>query len=559
MKSKKKGKQSKTQPEKIAPKLKNVKDIFEFLKENKKILLVFLVIILLVYANIINGEFVTADDPEIFRHVNSHTFVESLKTLHIPKIYMGTMNELFGLNPTAFHVASILMHLINTVLALCLTYMMTEDKKLSILATLVFCVHPAGSEAISWISGRAYLFLFLFGAVIMIFYFLYRNSGNKNYLAASTLIYIFTLIFWRIPWILVIFALLVGIDQLYLNKKIDFSKIKTYMLFIISSGLYGASEFIGRYTQRVESLEAKYKYDPVSTTPLINRIPYTIYMAARQLVWPMELTIYHEGKIITQAIYTFMILVSILVVGSVIYFWNKDRKTSVLIILIFLAIGPTFSPVVVAWFIADRYLYLPALLFGILISRILMKIEKEQKSKDLAVTAIVILIIFYGIRTAVRTNDFKTNKNLWLATKKTSPFSRRVYNNLGDVYSKEGNWALAIENFKRSVEISPNYAEAIHNLGFTYMQAGDLENAKKYLMLSYQKNPTIFQALYKLGLIARHEGDYELALQYMNKALEIVPDDAQIKATASQIQQEMEQNSGVSIPQPQPVPAQTKP
>lgn len=122
---------------------------------------------------------------------------------------------------------------------------------------------------------------------------------------------------------------------------------------------------------------------------------------------------------------------------------------------------------------------------------------------------------------------------------------------MGDVYSREKNWPLAIENFKKAVAISPNYAEAIHNLGFTYMQAGDFENARKYLIESYQKNPTIFQALYKLALIESHEGNFELAMQYITKAMEIAPNDPVLQQAATQIQQAY-QNSQAQVPVPTP-------
>jgi tetratricopeptide (TPR) repeat protein len=127
------------------------------------------------------------------------------------------------------------------------------------------------------------------------------------------------------------------------------------------------------------------------------------------------------------------------------------------------------------------------------------------------------------VRLFTRADDFKSSKSLWIATQKTAPVSSRIYNNLGDVYSKEQNWDLAVANFKMSVALAPDYADAIHNLGYTYMLMGDYENAKKYLLESYQKNGRLWQALEKLGRIELKEGNREKAAGYFEGAHKINP------------------------------------
>src|SRR4030042_4144708 len=139
----KKKKQNITNQEQPKYDIITAKDLVNFVKKNKKTLLIFLTLILIAYFNIIGGEFVTADDPETIKYLNSHTLKDSLGTFNIDSIYISLVHSLFGMSSSVFHVFSILIHMVNTLLAFCLAYLILKDKKLAILATIIFCVQPA--------------------------------------------------------------------------------------------------------------------------------------------------------------------------------------------------------------------------------------------------------------------------------------------------------------------------------------------------------------------------------------------------------------------------------
>jgi len=204
----------------------------------------------------------------------------------------------------------------------------------------------------------------------------------------------------------------------------------------------------------------------------------------------------------------------------VLYLFIKKRWDYVGLILIPLVVlGPVYSPIQVAWIVAERYLYLGSAFFCMLIVLLILKIKND----DAKTLVIVGLFLFYLIRTIVRTEDWKTNKSLWIATQKVSPRSYRVYNNLGDVYSKEKNYELAILNFAKSTEYKPAYAAAWHNLGFTYYMAGNVEKAIENLTKSTQLKPNLYQAYYKLGIIELQRGNYAVARDHLTTVTKLVP------------------------------------
>jgi tetratricopeptide (TPR) repeat protein len=274
-------------------------------------------------------------------------------------------------------------------------------------------------------------------------------------------------------------------------------------------------------------LETQHYLNIKAATPYLNRIPYSIFMIGRQYIYPERLTIYHEGRIIGNVEYTIMIISSLVLVALCIYLFKKNKTYLALILLIFATTLPSFSPVAIAWLVAERYLYFGTLFYCILLTKILIDIENKTKLRNAVKVFATIIFIIYFARTFVRADNFSTSKKLWLNTMIAAPLSYRVYNNLGDVYANEGQYDLAIQNFTRSLELKPDYADAVHNLGFTYMQKGDVNKARYYLQKSFEMNPRLYQSLFKLGYIELQLGNLQGAKYYFQKTLELNPGNAE--------------------------------
>jgi len=222
-----------------------------------------------------------------------------------------------------------------------------------------------------------------------------------------------------------------------------------------------------------------------------------------------------------------MIISSLVLVALCTYLFKKNKTYLALILLVFTTTLPSFSPVAIAWLVAERYLYFGTLFFCILLAKLLIDIENKTKLRNAVKVFGTIIFIIYFTRTFVRADNFSTSKKLWLNTMKAAPLSYRVYNNLGDVYANEGQYDLAVQNFTRSLELKPDYADAVHNLGFTYMQKGDVNKAKYYLQKSFEMNPRLYQSLFKLGYIELQLGNLQGAKYYFQKTLEINPGNAE--------------------------------
>jgi len=504
----------------------SLKDIFQIVKANRITFIILLLLVLIAYGNLSRGEFLNMDDEKgILYNPDIGNMGKMFGTGMLYNMELTLIHSVFGLKPGAYHMFSVFSHFVNVALLFIFAYLLFGKQK-ALISSLLFAVHPLASEAVGWISAMHYLHIVFFTLVTMIFHYLFWKTEKKKYYAVEIGIFIVALVVLRNAWVLTLpFSILV-FDQLILRKKIYFKSMLWILPYFIFAGAHAYINLYGGFSNRVTDLQQDYYYNPYTATPLLNRTPYIVFTVVNLLISPLPLTVYHEGIYISMLSYTAMIAVTLAVLYVSLKLYKKASYMTGFILLIFVSTLPSFSPVAIAWFIAERYLYLSTMAFCLILAFLIPFLEKHTGIKKFTTYAVIALLGFYTIRTAIRTQDLLSTSNLWHATQKVSPYSFRVYNNLGDVYAREAKYELAVENFKKSIELDPTYADAVHNLGYVYLQMKDYDNAWKYLEQSYQMNPRLYGATYKLGVIAYFKEDYDTARIYWLKTLELNPGDA---------------------------------
>lgn len=499
-----------------AYKIASISDITRFIKENRFFLFFLAFVTFIVSCNCLNGDFISDDIPGIVENPFTPLFLKSVKTLLWIRISNTVIFHIFGLNPIPFHLVSILLHImVATLLFIFLGHFFS--KKISLISATLFALHPVNSEAVMWISGRSYIFTAGSLLAILIVYLMYMESKKRIYLIISILIFIAELILTRTPQSLVIPLVLLTVDQMFIREKINLkstAKILPFFLISIAFLLF----IRNRVEFRTETVGSK-----TATAPYHIRVPYSTAESLKLLVLPSDLTLYHEGGTVSQLVLILMFLTTVSLVFLTFYLSKKNRKAAGLILFGVSSILYVYSPIQVAWFVAERYLYIASMAFCTGVAMIFFGVEKKYKIRDLSLIIAIIFASIYLARTFIRTFDWKDQKSLWEATARVSPNSHRVYNNLGDVYAKENDWERSIAAFKKSMAINPNFAPAYHNLGHTYILIGKYDLAEKYLLKSYEMDPSLFQALYHLGTVEYSRGNMEKAIDYMEETLKLVP------------------------------------
>ncbi len=75
----------------------------------------------------------------------------------------------------------------------------------------------------------------------------------------------------------------------------------------------------------------------------------------------------------------------------------------------------------------------------------------------------------------------------------------------------------ALNNFKKAIDLDPEYALAYNGLGGAYLLVGHLDGAVFCLEKALELNPALGYALYNLGHAYLLKGEIDKALDYFNR------------------------------------------
>ncbi len=506
---------------------KNKSDIVSVIKENKAILATTFLVVFLTFVWGMKGAFVSDDIPGIINNYKVTSFGQALKTGHIHQIILSLVFTIFGANPAPFHYLSLFFHSANMLLFFLLTYNLL-GKKTATYTVILYAIHPVVAETILWISAMNYLINTFFIFSILNIYLLYRNSDKKYLLfLINFAVFIIPLTFGNY-WFFLTPFLLLAFELLFL--KTSKKHLINLIPILLLSGIYVLSFAQPQIAHRTDSGLA------LNTDNILKRIPQSIYYVWELLIFPKNLTLYHDGSTF-QWVKHGITALSTLLITIALFLSKKVRIYASLIILMFISLLPVFSPVQVTWVIAERYLYITTGFFVILLVKIIITLEKKLGKKDILLYTSIFLVISYAIRDINRTFDWKTEKSLWLATAEKEPNNAKVNNNLGHIFQVEQNWEKSIYYYKKAIELNPKFYYAVYNLSNTYIKKGDYDNAELYTKKALELEPNLYPAIHNLGVISYMRADYESAERYFKETLDIDPNYIPSKTALEILQQ----------------------
>ncbi len=114
---------------------------------------------------------------------------------------------------------------------------------------------------------------------------------------------------------------------------------------------------------------------------------------------------------------------------------------------------------------------------------------------------------------------------------KKFPNNPFLFNLLGLALHGNGNYLIAIDNYKKALDIDSNFLPAKNNLANSYKAIGNFEKAEFYYKNILAINPNYIQALNNYANLKTLIFDYHSAIELYNKALKINKSDITILFT----------------------------
>nr|KAF6498272.1 transmembrane O-mannosyltransferase targeting cadherins 2 [Rousettus aegyptiacus] len=179
----------------------------------------------------------------------------------------------------------------------------------------------------------------------------------------------------------------------------------------------------------------------------------------------------------------------------------------------------------VGFVIAERVLYIPSMGFCLLITvgarALYVKVQKRFL-KSLIFYATATLIVFYGLKTAIRNGDWQNEEMLYRSGIKVNP--AKAWGNLGNVLKSQSKVSEAESAYRNALYYRSNMADMLYNLGLLLQENSRFAEALHYYKLAIGSRPTLASAYLNTGIILMNQGKTEEARRTFLKCSEI-PDE----------------------------------
>ncbi len=428
------------------------------------------VAVLLAYANAFFGNFQFDDYNVVVDNPAAHGFgvwwqeMPGIRPL-LKLSYVANWTSGFG--TAGFHAVNVFVHAVNVLLVFFVVQRLIPHLHMSaatacttaFFVALLFALHPAQTEAVTYISGRSVSLMASF-ALASLFAWLVamdtvRPQAARGMLIFSALLFMAALMAKENAWILPAVLFLCAIVREDFSRRIFF--FRSILHWLVLSGLSAAVLLIPDYGKLLSgSLQTR-----SLTDNLLTQIDGVFYLITGPL-FGFTLNIdpdlpAHQAWSFELAMKCFA-LIGLLVMAG--WQWRRRRWISFGIFWFFVWLLPTNSILPRVDVANDRQLYLammgPALTVAVMLS--LWLTPKYSRM------AIAVLVLVLGSATILRNQDYRTEVALWESTVKHSPNKARAWNNLGHARRQAGDDGGAKQAWQQALAIAPDNWRAKNNL-----------------------------------------------------------------------------------------------
>ncbi|XP_077517055.1 protein O-mannosyl-transferase Tmtc3-like isoform X2 [Amblyomma americanum] len=141
-----------------------------------------------------------------------------------------------------------------------------------------------------------------------------------------------------------------------------------------------------------------------------------------------------------------------------------------LLVFPFLPASNLFFPV--GFVVAERILYMPSMGFCLLVAHgwhTLLKNHADSRlTKNFLWFGLLLLLATHSVKTFVRNYEWESEYSIFMAGLKVNGQNAKLYNNVGHALEGQGDYARALEYFLKAASVQPDDIGAHMNVGRTY-------------------------------------------------------------------------------------------
>lgn len=452
--------------------------------------------------------------------------------------YMADV-QFMGSSARTHHLVNLLLHALNAVLLFIVLHRMTNAVWPSLIASLLFAVHPLNIESVVWIAERKNVLSTLFWLLVMWCYSSYAaNKDIKAYLSALVL---FALGLMTKPMLVTLPCVLLLLDFWPLGRLSFGAKVRDHRITALKNWglligekipffiLTAASCIVTFWAQHIEGAVKSLETVPLTLRIVNALVSYALYL--QKIVWPHSLAIFYPYPSHYQG---WQITGAILLLTALSYLALHTMKRHPYVLFGWLWYLGTLVPVIGIVQVgdqamADRYAYIPAI--GVFISVVWgVHALIRQKGINLVAAATVSGLAIAALASVTwhQTPYWQNSQTLLRHAIAVTKDNHLAHNNLGGEYAQKGEFDKAVPHYFEALRAKPEYWRAQYNLGLAMDRMGRLTDALDHYYKTLQLKPDYDEAHNNIGNTLAELDRWGEARDHYRKAIQINPRNASI-------------------------------
>lgn len=449
----------------------------------------------------------------------------------------GSIIEVSGLSPRAFHLTSLALHLGNVVmlyfLAVGILSVLLRDVPVSRISlvsafmALIYGIHPLRAEVVAWGSGQSYAVGAFFCLSALVCYLQYRNRVDKHlsaypWLALSALMYVCALFGKSAMVLLPVWLLLI---DWYIYQRRDLQRIllEKVPFFLI---MIATVVIIVLVNERAMGDN----HQILSWPEKFGRAVVGVFIYPIQTLWPPNLTPVYTVPRWGLNIWDKVPLLATIALATIGFYAIRAHKINPWPFAVLFAYGVFLLPVLGfvqhgnPILVADRYSYVSTIPLYLVVAACYLKLELNEAVKTHIKTGLTVCILLLTWMTVKQVGYWQNDKILWKRALQIQPYNAFAGNNLGFRYYKEKDYAAARKYLETAYSSAPHNEFPLLNLGVTYYQMERCDLAIEHYLEAAKTHHADSDGLFNnLGNCYVKLGKYEESIPHFRRALEINP------------------------------------
>ncbi|MCK9220373.1 MAG: tetratricopeptide repeat protein [Bacteroidales bacterium] len=454
--------------------------------------------------------------------------------------------HLSGQNGWAYYLSNLLIHFVTCSLIYYLLTLFGKNRKIALLLTVIFALHPLFVQTVAWAPSRGDLLLTMFGIASFIFFIRYIRDKNYYFLLFTILAFAMALISKETAVIIPVICLLY---YLFIEKEKNISitglvipAVSCIFLFLLF--MYLRNGIVGIVVEKGQFGLLPFLVHLRTIPEFISKFFLPLNLGPMP-AFSMPLTIFGT-------------LLFALLIGISVRYWSGSGRMFLFGLIWFLLfVIPAIMYInkfgAASYDYMEHRAYLPLVGILIFIYLFLTTTPKIKENKTIPVILLLLVPVF-GVYTHIYSRNYRTPMSYYNLAVSNNPASAIAYINRGTTrmnFNKDYRGAIA--DYNQSINMLPDYAAAYNNRGNCKEQLHDTAGAMadyekasrvkpdwfaphvnlaslkrnlgmfKEAILEYDTvlaySPSFYQAYNERGYLKREIRDYQGALEDLNQAI----------------------------------------